>query len=99
MSYKSPIKITNELIDEEVLKAVWKLDINVDKRELVKALNYDRGQYEKVDQDAEQKYKAALDEACEHLSEFDHFMYENGYENVENWNKDEWKEWLMKDEI
>lgn len=43
--------------------------------------------------------KSALYKACEHLSEFNHFMYENGYENVENWNKDEWKDELMKDEI
>ena len=96
MSYKSPIKITNELIDEEVLKAVWKLDINVDKRELVKALNYDRGQYEKVDQDAEQKYKAALDKACGHLEEYDKFM--NEYSDDGYWTADKWKEVLMKDE-
>lgn len=41
--------------------------------------------------------KSALDKACEQLAGFDHFMYENGYERVENWNKDEWKEDLMKD--
>lgn len=33
--------------ENDVLKAIQKVDIVVDRDELVKALNYDRGQYEK----------------------------------------------------
>ena len=49
--YKSPIDIVmgrlKTEMDVEVLKAVQSYDINVDKEELIKALNYDRNQYEK----------------------------------------------------
>jgi len=49
--YESPIAIiTTEYqssIDDEVLKVTQKLGIDVDKDELIKALKYDRGQYEK----------------------------------------------------
>lgn len=107
MSYKSPIEIIMDdirkqtIIQEEnnVLRAVWRSGVNVDKEELIKALNYDRGQYEKGYQDAEQKYEAALDKACEQLADFDKFLHEEGYDNDENWTKEEWKEVLMKDEI
>lgn len=49
--YKSPIEVTTEemkfFYDWDVVRAVQKYDINVDKEELLKALKYDRGQYEK----------------------------------------------------
>ena len=52
--YKSPIEIVMEELfqkmDEDfensVFKAVQKVGINVDKEELLKALIYDRGQYD-----------------------------------------------------
>lgn len=49
--YKSPIeyvksKISRE-IEEEVMKAVQNVGIQVDKDELFKALNYDRDQYKR----------------------------------------------------
>ena len=51
MSYKSPIDIvisnTQTMIENEVLKAVQKIGVNVDRIELLKALTYDRRQYEK----------------------------------------------------
>ena len=37
----------NRQFDEYVLKVVWSYGIDVDKRELVRALSYDREQYEK----------------------------------------------------
>ncbi len=53
--YKSPIEVVvsqfQEMIiqqqDEQTLQAIQKVGIKVDKGELVKALAYDRGQYEK----------------------------------------------------
>lgn len=49
--YESPIKIiAGEMqtqIDDDIYRAVQNVGINVDKEELLKALAYDRGQYEK----------------------------------------------------
>ena len=54
MSYKSPIEIienmTDKLIQEKekyILNEIWHIGVNVDKDELIRALQYDRGQYEK----------------------------------------------------
>ena len=48
--YESPIKIiTGKMqtqIDGDIYKAVQNVGINVDRVELLKALEYDRGQYE-----------------------------------------------------
>ena len=63
--YKSPIEIVmkevfqkmNEDFENSVLKAVQKVDINVDKEELLKALIYDRGQYDKGYEDAMNEIK------------------------------------------
>ncbi len=49
--YKSPIEVITEemkfFYDGDVVHAVQNHDINVDKEELLKALKYDREQYEK----------------------------------------------------
>ena len=49
MNYKSPIEIIrdniNVQLEGEVLKAVHNVGINVDRKELIKALAYDREQY------------------------------------------------------
>ena len=49
--YKSPISIIQKgittQIEDDVCKAVWEYGIVVDKEELIKALRYDREQYEK----------------------------------------------------
>ena len=54
--YESPIKVmmTDEIvkrlhdeIDREVFRVIQRYGISVDKDELIKALQYDRGQYEK----------------------------------------------------
>ena len=54
MSYESPINIIQSVqqqittdMDNQILKAVMECNINVDKDELLKALEYDRGQYDK----------------------------------------------------
>ena len=48
--YKSPIEIiTGNIqtqIDDEIYRAIQNVGINVDREELLKALEYDRGQYE-----------------------------------------------------
>jgi hypothetical protein len=60
--YKSPIEVITEemklFYDGDVVRAVQKHDINVDKEELLKALRYDRDQYEKGYADGK---RAALD--------------------------------------
>ena len=59
MSYQSPIEIIQtqmkSQIEGEIYKAVMKVGVNVDKYELLKALQYDRGQYQKgyTDRDSE----------------------------------------------
>lgn len=49
MEYKSPIEITTKSymtqVDDEILKAVHKVEIYVDKEELLRALRYDRDQF------------------------------------------------------
>ena len=51
MSYQSPIDIIfgewQTKLEDDVLKAIQNYDITVDKNELLKALNYDRDQYNK----------------------------------------------------
>ena len=62
--YKSPIEtILGEVqtkYDNEVMKAVQKVGINVDKDELIKALEYDRGQYK-------QGYEDGKRESCKEI--------------------------------
>lgn len=55
--YESPIEINriidrvirgqNEAIEKEIYESVIRVGVNVDKEELIKALTYDRKQYEK----------------------------------------------------
>lgn len=49
--YKSPIDIIygqlETQLEGEIMKAIYKYDINIDKHELIRALNYDRDQYSK----------------------------------------------------
>lgn len=51
MSYKSTIELitsqTCSSIEDAIYKSVLNVGINVDKEELLKALEYDRGQYQK----------------------------------------------------
>jgi len=50
MSYSSPIEIANRMtsqLEEDIMKVIFSYGIEVDKDELIKALAYDREQYEK----------------------------------------------------
>lgn len=51
MSYQSPIEVIQtqmrNQIEGEIYKAVMNVGVNVDKEELLKALQYDREQYQK----------------------------------------------------
>ena len=62
--YESPIKIiTGKMVtqfDDEIYSAVQNVGINVDREELLKALEYDRGQYKKG-------YNDAIDDFAEEL--------------------------------
>ena len=53
--WESPIQILQTQmqmeLEGETLKAVQKVGVNVDKEELLRALSYDRGQYDKGYQD------------------------------------------------
>lgn len=59
--YKSPIELYESemetFLEGEILKAVKRVGVNVDKDELLKALEYDRGQYEKGYADGLNAYK------------------------------------------
>lgn len=64
--YKSPITIfqtqMNLQMEGEILKAVQKVGVTVDKEELTKALQYDREQYDKGYSDG---YAAAINKLVE----------------------------------
>ncbi len=56
--YKSPIELIQKMhtelesaIEKEVFRAITKVGVNVDKEDLIRALKYDREQYEKGFQD------------------------------------------------
>lgn len=56
MSYKSPISVEfpDEIvnsIDEGIVRFVCKYNVNVDRNELIKALDYDRHQYQQGEWD------------------------------------------------
>lgn len=59
--YNSPIELFQEDMNVElegtILKAVANVGVNVNKEELLKALNYDRKQYEKGYKDAMHEVK------------------------------------------
>lgn len=59
--YNSPIELfrgdMNVELEGTILKAVANVGVNVNKEELLKALNYDRKQYEKGYQDAMNEVK------------------------------------------
>lgn len=55
MSYESPIEIAEKMsnqVEKDIMEVVLSYGIKVDKDELVKALSYDRKQYEKGYADA-----------------------------------------------
>ena len=85
--YKPPIEllvtdIQNQIVkqqDEEIYKAVLHYVPNVDKEELLRALQYDRGQYEKGYADGERDAMASIVRCkdCKHYHEETGFCEEH----------------------
>lgn len=93
--YESMIKVIEEQanahLEHEILSAVKRVGISVDKEELVRALKYDRGQYERGYADGKRdggKKNAALELLLDWAIECDF-----GYDNI----PDEYEKY--KDEI
>lgn len=92
MGYNSPIDIIYGQVqmdfDGKVVSAVQQFDINVDREELIKALQYDRGQYEKGYADGCKEtadkfatmLKDVLVKAYDHYAEMDRKNHEKGFE-------------------
>ena len=68
MMYDSPIKVMfgqmESQIDNRIMKAIQQINIEIDKEELVRALQYDRNQYDRGFADG---YMAARSEFEERL--------------------------------
>ena len=60
--YKDMEVRINQQLEEMIVKAVRECDIEVDKDELIKALQYDRNQYEKGFADALNKIRAEIEQ-------------------------------------
>lgn len=69
MNYKSPIELImgqmNMSLEGEICKAVQSVGVNVNKEELLKALQYDRNQYQKGYSDRDSEIVRCKD--CKHL--------------------------------
>lgn len=93
-NYESPITLMEQIqthlaedLENGVISAVRKYSINADKEELIKALEYNRGQYEQGFNDCMMVYEKALDKACMQLSCLCPSISKGG-----------WKEWAI-DEV
>lgn len=79
MSYQSPIEVIQSQmrsqIEGEIYRAVMNVGVNVDKDELLKALQYDREQYQKGYKDRDNQIVRC--ECCEHRSEKMYDYYGN----------------------
>ena len=68
MNYQSPVDLIisemNMRMDGEIFKAVQNVGVNVDRDELLKALQYDRGQYQKGYNDRDSEIVRCKD--CKH---------------------------------
>lgn len=101
--YKSPIELLIEDFDKKIVKkqdadiyqAVLSCGVNVDKDELIRALEYDRGQYEKGFHDGVASIVRCKD--CKHWHEetgwcyhHSHFIGPDG-EACHPWESSSWK--------
>lgn len=82
--YESPINIIlgdmQVSFDNEIVKAVRKYDVSVDKDELIKAMSYDRNQYEKGYEDgrkASPQWIPCSDRLPERMADDDNFIIWN----------------------
>jgi hypothetical protein len=86
--YKAPIEICRtiediiqkvvEETDNQVYEAVFRVGVNVDKEELIKALRYDRGQYAKGYADGVREFAESLKQKAlaNHKSIDDNYLYQ-----------------------
>ena len=78
--YQSPIEIIQDRmrmeLEGEVFKAVQNVGVHVDKEELLKALQYDRGQYNKGFNDG---YAKAIEEFAEQIKARAHSTERNDW--------------------
>lgn len=100
MSYQSPIEVIQSQmrsqIEGEIYRAVMNVGVNVDKDELLKALQYDRGQYQKGYEDRDSQVVRCKD--CQ--------FYNEGRNEVDAWmqcrlhsmntSPDEFCSWAVK---
>ena len=78
MVYKSPIQILqqefemsmNKCFEDETFKAIQKFGISVDKEELIKALKYDREQFEKGRECGKREIRKELFELIKDYDEY-----------------------------
>ena len=104
--YKPPIEIVmkevfqkmNEDFENSVFKAVQKVGINVDKEELLKALIYDRGQYDEGYEDAMNEIKHPQPLKFEDLKE-GMWIYDAPYEEIVRIKEIESNEWIFLEYI
>lgn len=72
MSYQNPIEVIQtqlqSQIEDEIYKAVINVGVNVDKEELLKALQYDREQYQKGYKDRDDQIVRC--KYCKHSEEW-----------------------------
>lgn len=77
--YESPVEIlyhnTSRKIDDGIYEAIVNVGVNVDKDELIRALQYDRDQYDKGYEDG---FKRGAEEFAERLSG-DLYKFPSGY--------------------
>ena len=82
--YRSPIEIIygqiQKQIEGDIFRAVQSYDINVDKDELIRALQYDRNQYEKGYADGKADAEAEL-VRCKDCKHFDKLFKGEGVIN------------------
>lgn len=92
MSYENPIKLietmtenivdeTNKAVDEYIYKSVLNVGVEVDRDELIRALRYDRDQYEKGYRDGMEAAKETMFEVvrCKDcIDSVDGFYCKNG---------------------
>ena len=104
--YKPPIEIVlkevfqkmNEDFENSVLKAVQKVGINVDKEELLKALIYNRGQYDEGYEDAMNEIKYPQPLKFEDLTP-GMWVYDAPYEEIARIKEIESNEWIFLEYI
>lgn len=100
-SYESPIQIVcremQNTFDSDVMKAVLNYGISVDKDELIRALQYDRDQYEKGFADGvhvnlgEDVVRVVRCKDCKHYNE------DSLYCGMNSQDRGEWFNWYKED--